>query len=79
MHSAWFSEETPVPPITPAKIRAIAAMLKAGNYGAAANYMSRANAEHIARFSEHGIHWSVELTQEMRLAVKILQSREGSS
>ena len=46
-HEAWFGDETPVSPLTPDKIRAVAACFKKSTYKALAPYMSIAKEMHV--------------------------------
>ena len=79
MHRAWFGEAVPVLPLTVCKIKAVAALFKAGNYTAFANYASRAKAEHIEQFHVHAVPWSEELTCEIKGALRSVTRGRGPS
>ena len=68
MHVAWFGAAKPVLPLTTEKIKCLASMFKAGDYSSFENYASRAKSEHISRFLEHQVPWSLELSEEIRSA-----------
>jgi len=79
MHVAWFGQKVPVLPLTPSKIRCIAAMFKAGQYSSVDNYLSRAKAEHIATYDTHLVPWSVELSEEIRSSRRSVLRGLGAS
>ena len=77
MHRAWFGDRLPVLPLTVQKIKAVAAMFKAGYYTSFANYASRAKAEHIEQFHAHGIVWSEELAVELKNSLRSIVRGKG--
>ena len=79
MHVAWFGMDEPVLPLTTIKIRALAACFKAGHYASFMNYASRAKAEHMEQFHSHGVHWSEELTVEVRNGARSANRGKGPS
>ena len=61
-HHLWFGLEVQPFPLTTFKIYAVGAMLKAGGYRSAPNFLSRAKEEHVVL----GFVW----TDELRLAIR---------
>lgn len=79
MHRAWFGDSLPPLPLTAEKIRAVAAMFKAGHYASFANYSSRAKAEHIVQAAVHKAPWTEELAFELRAAQRSISRGVGPS
>jgi len=79
MHNAWFGNDVPVLPLSVIKIKAVAAMFKAGHYTAFSNYASRAKAEHIEQFHAHGVPWSEELAVELKGALRSITRGRGTA
>ena len=77
MHVAWFGDQIPVIPLSVQKIRAIAALFKAGHYSSFSNYASRAKTEHISTFHQHGVPWSEELGVEMKAGARSVVRGKG--
>ena len=64
-NSEWFGMDAPLVPVDVFKVYAIGAMLKAGGYRSAANYISRLKEAHI----EMGYPWSDQLALACRKTV----------
>ena len=79
LHHAWFGDDVDPLPLTVHKIKAVAALFKAGHYLSFANYASRAKAEHIEYFHVHGVCWSEELSVEMRNSMRSITRGAGPS
>ena len=79
MHQAWFGDTVSVLPLTVSKIKAVAALFKAGNYTSFANYASRAKAEHVDQFHVHAVPWTEELTVEIKGALRSITRGRGPS
>lgn len=79
MHHAWFGVGVPPLPLTAEKIRAVAAMFKAGHYASFSNYACRAKVEHIVRADTHLAPWTEELAFELRAAQRSVSRGVGPS
>ena len=64
-------------PLNVWKIKAVAAMFKAGHYTSFSNYASRAKTEHIDQFHVHGVPWSEELTVELKGGLRSITRGKG--
>ena len=74
-HTQWYGsgpDAPPVLPLTPWAIRAVVAMLIAGNYKSGANYLSRAKDEHMR---DH--EWTSCLAREQRRANAAARRGQG--
>ena len=75
VHGSWFGEDSAPWPLTPAKIRAIAAVFKKRGYRSFANYASKAKERHISLTGE----WPALLAQEMKMAKRSVGRGLGPS
>ena len=64
-HRQWFGADVPLLPLTPPKLFALGAMLKAGGYRSAGNYFSRIKEEHTSA----GHLWTDQLSWAQRRAI----------
>ena len=62
LHAEWHGDSVPALPLTPDKIKAVAALMKFRGYRSFPNYVSRAKKEHIAL----GHSWSELLNNVVR-------------
>ena len=79
LHAEWYGNGVPALPLTIDKIACVGSLFKAGRYVSYPNYASRAKAEHLAAFPDHGIPWSEELAVAIKDAIRSIQRGLGST